>query len=136
MKYTLSILVGFLITGCVRITPGDQYAYPPGKINHVVFFELRDQTQKDELIDDCYELLQIPGVTSGYVGTHYEVGRENVITDYDVGFFVAFDSEDGYKEYLEHPDHVSLVEKWKPKCDQIRVYDVGDARSLVPKLNR
>lgn len=128
MKYTLLILLGILLTGCVRITPGDQYAYPPGKINHVVFFELRDQNQKEELIDDCYELLQIPGVTSGYVGTHYEVGRESVITDYDVGFFVAFDTEDDYAAYVEHPAHVVLVSKWKPRWDSIHVYDIGDDR--------
>jgi len=95
-------------------------------INHVVFFDLKDPGESDELIRDCYHLLEIPGATSGYAGTHYGIGRDSVLHDYDVGFFVAFDSEADYRAYIEHPAHVALVEKWRPRWESIRVYDVGD----------
>lgn len=108
----------------IRLAPA------PGLINHVVFFDLQNPEDAEELIQDCYDLLTIPGATSGYAGTHYDIGRSSVLRDYDVGFFVAFSTEDDYRAYVEHPWHVALVEKWKPRWDSIRVYDIGDARSL------
>ena len=102
----------------------------PGLINHVVFFDLKEPADTDELIGDCYELLMLPSATSGYAGRHYDIGRDSVLRDYDVGFFVAFESEEDYRAYVEHPAHVALVEKWKPRWDSIRVYDIGDAVSL------
>lgn len=105
-------------------------ATPPGTINHVVFFDLKDPADAGDLIQDCYGLLDNPIASSGYAGKHYDIGRATVLQDYDVCFFVAFDSEEDYRAYIEHPRHVALVEKWKPRWDSIRVYDIGDARSL------
>lgn len=107
-----------------------EYVKRTGLINHVVFFELMNPEDSEELIRDCYWLLWNPGTTSGYAGKHYDIGRESVMQDYDVGFFIAFKSEDAYRAYIEHPTHVGLVEKWKPRCISIRVYDIGDAISL------
>lgn len=119
-------------TGCQEpmVGPHDFTAPAPGMINHVVFFDLTDPDESDELISDCYNLLEIPGAVSGYAGTHYDIGRDSILCDYDVGFFVAFDSEADYRAYIEHPAHVALVEKWRPRWDSIRVYDVGDDRRL------
>ncbi len=124
--------------GCQRgmIGPFDHTAPAPGMINHVVFFDLQDPRESDELIGDCYQLLLIPGAASGYAGTHYDIGRDSVLRDYDVGFFVAFDSEEDYRAYVEHPAHVALVEKWKPRWESIRVYDIGDAMSLKRKSDQ
>ena len=123
--------VVFMLSGCgytCEIVHEEPQA--PGTINHVVFFDLQDPADAEELIEDCYGLLAIPGATSGYAGRHYDIGRASVLSDYDVGFFVAFDDEESYRSYVEHPAHVTLVEKWKPRWDSIRVYDVGDARLL------
>lgn len=136
MRTVLIVLLAssVVLTGCKRNficrLPMVQTIDAPGAINHIVFFDLQEPADADELIQDCYSLLAVPGPTSGYAGTHYDIGRSTVLRDYDVGFFVAFDSEEDYRAYIEHPRHVALVEKWKPRWDSIRVYDIGDARSL------
>lgn len=125
----VAITAGCTTTRTIHCPTIDPAPKAPGSINHVVFFDLQDPTDADELIEECYDLFSIPGVTSGYAGKHYDIGRDSVLRDYDVGFFVAFDSEADYRAYVEHPAHVALVEKWQPRWDAIRVYDVGDTRS-------
>ena len=96
-------------------------------INHVVFFKLEDPKDSVELIRDCDEdLSTIPGVTSYYCGEHGEFGRQNVNSDYDVGFYVGFDSEEAYRAYLDDPAHIAVVQKWKPRWQWIQIYDVVD----------
>ncbi len=133
MKPLLLICASLLVTlpGCGYKTINPRWNPPaPGMINHVVFIDLQDSADADELIADCYVLLRITHPTSGYAGRHYDIGRTNVLSDYDVGFFIAFDSEESYWNYLENPAHVALVEKWKPRWDSILIYDVGDSLTL------
>lgn len=99
----------------------------PARINHLAFFKLKDAAGASELIADCdAQLSVIPGVRSYYCGTHLDVGRGNVDGDYDVGFYVGFENEDDYRSYVNHPNHIALVEKWKPRWEWIRVHDVLD----------
>ena len=103
--------------------------YPPrpAYINHVVLFKLQDPADAAELIDDCdTKLATIPGVASYFCGTHYDMGRANIDSDYDVGFYVGFDSRADYQAYVDHPDHVAVVQKWRPRWEWIRIYDVAD----------
>ena len=53
------------------------------------------------------------------------MGRGNIDSDYDVGFYVGFDRREDYQGYLDHPDHVAVVQKWRPRWEWIRIYDVG-----------
>ncbi len=123
-------LLLFALPGCGYKTYDPGWIPPTtGVINHVVFFDLQDPADAEELIADCYDLLSF-NPKSGYAGRHYDIGRSSVISDYDVGFFVAFNSEEEYRAYIEHPKHIALVEKWKSQWDSIRVYDVGDDRLL------
>ena len=113
------VLAGFLI-GCGQ-------AKRPAKINHVVFFKLEDSGDAPELVADCdRDLATIAGVSSYYCGKHGDFGRKNVESDYDVGFYVGFESEEAYRAYLTNPDHVAVVQKWKPRWEWIRIYDVVD----------
>lgn len=131
--------IGAAVSGCgckrgpvVPMSPGEpalQAAPAPGRINHVVFFELEDPADADTLIAESLKLGEIPGVTACYAGRRLDTGRDTVRQDYDVGFFVAFDSEEAYASYVAHPDHVALVEKWGPRLRALRVYDVLDERS-------
>lgn len=126
-----TLFLALFASGCSKLVDPHMYgptAAPPGRINHVVFFDLKDPGDVPQLIADCRRLLETKVVTSGYVGTHYDIGRSSVLRDYDVGFFVAFNSEDDYRAYVEDPAHAALVEKWKPRWDSIRVYDIEDQR--------
>ena len=99
----------------------------PAKINHVVFFSLQDSGDTQELIEDCDHKLQaISGVVSYWCGEHGDFGRDLVDGDYDVGFYVGFNSTADYEYYLKHPNHIALVQKWKPRWSSIRIHDVVD----------
>ncbi len=99
----------------------------PAMINHLAFFKLKDAAEAPQLIADCdAHLATIPGVVSYYCGTPLDTGRTNVDGDYDVGFNVGFQSEEDYRNYVNHPNHIALVEHWKPRWEWIRVQDVLD----------
>jgi len=123
------LLLALLLSGCsgTWCDFSDGRAPRPARINHLAFFKLHDPAGAGELIADCDEhLATIPGVMSYYAGTHLDAGRTNVDGDYDVGFFVGFETEEAYRKYVHHPSHVMVVEKWKPRWEWIRVHDVLD----------
>lgn len=96
-------------------------------INHVVFFDLKDPADAPALIRDCdRRLATIPGVSSYFCGRHVDTGRATVDSDYDVGFYVGFESREDYAAYVEHPAHVALVNEWRPRFESIVVRDVLD----------
>lgn len=99
----------------------------PAMINHFVVFKLNDPADAEALIADCDALLPtIPGVVSYFAGRHHEVGRETVYRDYDVGMYVGFNRDDAYAAYVDHPNHIELVTRWRPRLEWLRVYDVYD----------
>ncbi|MCI0364463.1 MAG: Dabb family protein [Phycisphaerales bacterium] len=99
----------------------------PARINHLAFFKLKEPADAPELIADCDRLLAtIPGVVSYHAGTHLEAGRPTVDSNYDVGFYVGFAIEADYARYVDHPNHVKAVNKWRPRWEWIRIHDVVD----------
>ena len=54
------------------------------------------------------------------------VGRSTVLNDYDVGLYIGFDTEEDYAVYVEHPQHVGYVTKWRPRLAWLKVYDIED----------
>ncbi|HRQ72396.1 MAG TPA: Dabb family protein [Phycisphaerales bacterium] len=99
----------------------------PAVINHVVFFKLKDSADAARLIDDCdRRLARIPGITSYFCGSHIDTGRPTVETEYDVAFYVGFDTLKDYAAYVDHPLHVAVVAEWRPRFEWIKVYDVHD----------
>lgn len=99
----------------------------PARISHVVFFELEEAGDRDALIADCEaKLSAIPGVVSFAAGRHLDVGRASVLSDYDVGLYIGFETEADYAAYVTHPLHVELVEAWKDRTLGMRVFDVVD----------
>jgi hypothetical protein len=118
------LLVVTLMHGCAA-----SWANPPrpARINHVVFFKLKNSEDAVKLIYDCdTKLATIPGVVAYFAGPHLETGRASVASDYDVGFYVGFMREDAYRAYVEHPSHIAVVEKWKPRLESLFVRDVLD----------
>ena len=105
-------------------------AAPPAPILHLVFFKLNNAGLTHDLIADCDRYLAgIPSVTVYHRGVHLDTGRgDRVDGDYDVCLTIGFDSEEGYAAYVDHPDHVALVEKWGASLTWVRVHDAYDPR--------
>ncbi len=120
----LLVLATGLLSACAATPSGPRR---PARINHLAFFKLQHPADADELIHDCDTMLAtIPGVVSYYAGRHLEAGRATVDADYDVGFYVGFESEATYLQYVEHPAHLEVVKKWRQRWLWIRVHDVLD----------
>jgi len=134
-RLALAVTLMILAAGC-ETTQRSQSPAPsaasfppkPARLNHLVFFKLKDSAQADELIADCDRLLAtIPGVVSYFAGTHLDTGRgDRVDGNYDVGFYVGFDDEQAYAAYVDHPSHIAAVNKWRPRWEWIRIHDVID----------
>ena len=125
------LLVVFLMDGWAA-----SWATPPrpARINHVVFFKLKNPEDAVKLIHDCdTKLATIPGVVSYFAGPHLETGRASVDTDYDVGSYVGLVREPAYRAYVDHPAHIAVVKKWKPRLESLLVRDVLDE---TPNLMR
>jgi hypothetical protein len=117
-----------ILVGLVGLSSGcgtNPRPFDPGLINHVVLFKLDDPADIAELERDCDTFLkQIPSVVAYACGGHYDTGREIVDGSYDVGLYVSFKDAEGYQDYLENQDHVTLVEKWKTRWTDITIYDI------------
>ena len=127
-----------LLSGCIS-THKDTSATPsngvmkkpapqPAPINHVVFAKLKVPAQREALIIDCNTMLAvIPGAASYYCGTPLDTRRgASVDGNYDVGLYHGFHTVEALNGYVVHPNHVALVEKWKPQLEWLRVHDVID----------
>jgi len=116
------LLAPLVLVACASSTPER-----PARINHLAFFVLEDPADAPDLIADCDRMAaEIPGIVAYYCGTHLETGRETVDGDYDVGFYVGFETEEDLRSYVAHPAHVALVETWRPRLTGLRVHDVLD----------
>lgn len=119
---TLSVaaLGAILLGGCATHDQGPT-------ISHVILIALEDKSQAEELLGECNRLLApIPSVRAFAAGPPIDTGRDTVLADYDVGIVIGFDSAEGYREYVEHPSHVELVDTWGPRFTSIRVFDIHD----------
>ena len=128
-RFTATIAGALLATGCMQARP----PHDPGAINHVVLITLSDPSEADALEADCARLLKpIPAVRTYACGGHHDIGRSNISGDYSVGLLVSFEDEAGYREYLEDPRHVELVETWKPRWSGITIHDIGNEPDETP----
>ena len=80
-------------------------------IDHLVLFAMRDEVSagdKDDLMVSLRGLKEtVPGVVDFSVGQDFS-GRAG---EYTHALFARFEDRDGLKTYLEHPDHLAVVEK-------------------------
>ena len=119
--------LGAVLVALGACAPGAKQ-HGPGQINHVVLFELERPEDAAELQRDCESMLKpLPQVSYYACGAHVEVGRPTVNGDYTLGLIVSFDDRRSYDEYLVAPEHVGLVEKWKPRFTKLTIYDIGNA---------
>ncbi|MCA9288201.1 MAG: Dabb family protein [Phycisphaerales bacterium] len=97
------------------------------EVQHVVLLRLKDPLDTPDLVRSCNSLAEgVPSVRSAFAGLHVEIGRSNVDRDYDLCFIVGFDTVEGYREYLDHPLHLRLLDEWRDRLEWIRVVDARD----------
>ena len=124
-----SLIIGLTVflSCCVGCAPTARGPSRPALVSHSVYIKLKNPADAAEIIaDGDRDLRTIPGIKSYYGGTRLEPARLGADDSYDVGFFMAFGSREDYQRYLEHPKHVAAVEKWRPRWESIRIFDVID----------
>lgn len=125
---SLSLLAGALLSVSTLCGCGSTDKQGgPDLINHVVLFQLQDPADAAAVQRDCARLLKpLPQVVYYACGPHVDVGRTNVSNDYALGLIVCFENQSEYDAYLKAPEHVMLVEKWKPRFSGLTIYDIGN----------
>lgn len=124
MKHVIFLLVLACITGCA--TTGSR-APRTALIGHIVFVELQDTADFNEILADSDALLAtIPSVSTFSAGRHIDTGRDTIINDYDLAIYLGFESAADLDAYVKHDQHIEYVRKWKPRLSALRVYDMHD----------
>lgn len=113
----LVCIVPLLLSAC---------ASRPAPIQHIVFTQLKSADDVPALLADADSTIPaIPGVASYMSGTHLDIGRTGIEQDYSTAMVIGFQSVEGYRGYLDHPAHIALVNRWKPKTKWLRIYDIA-----------
>ena len=125
MKLKIALLLSiFALSGCVST---QNQAPRTALIGHIVFVELRDASDYNEILADSDEMLAtIPIVATYAAGQHIDTGRSTIINDYDLAIYLGFESVEALAGYVAHDQHVAYVTKWKPRLKELRVYDMHD----------
>ena len=80
-------------------------------IDHLVFLSVRGEASHED-IDDLLSSIRglqdtVPGVVDLTVGENFSPRSGG----YTHGLFVRFESAEDLQNYMEHPDHLAVVEK-------------------------
>ncbi len=94
-------------------------------LQHVVLFQWKKGTPETEssgILKAVADLShKLPGVR-GYAGGA-DLSNRNLNQGFSHGFVIGFDDPASLKFYLEHPDHLRVVERIKRNVDKILVFD-------------
>jgi hypothetical protein len=121
IRFIAILVLGSVLLGCQTRTER------PQRIAHIVFIELNNPGDYDEILRDSEAMLStIPGVSTYHAGAHLDTGRSTILDDYDLAIILGFESEADLAHYVAHEQHIEYVTKWKPKLRVLRVYDVLD----------
>lgn len=98
---------------------------PKKPLMHAVFVKFNDDAAEADIKAVEEGLAALPAKIDAIKG--FEWGKNNSPEKHDQGFthcfMFAFESEQGLKEYLEHPEHVDVVKILLPAREKIRVLD-------------
>ncbi len=80
-------------------------------IDHLVFIAVKEDASPED-VEDLISSIRglkgsVPGVVDLTVGENFS-GRSG---GYTHGLFVRFESREDLQRYMEHPDHLAVVEK-------------------------
>ena len=98
---------------------------PESQLKHAVFFRFKKEASQEEIRNVEEAFAALPSKISEIKG--FEWGTNNSPETMSDGFthcfMVTFDSEEGRKVYLDHPDHLAFVAVLRPVLDAPRVLD-------------
>ena len=124
MKHALLIISLLFMSACVSTT---RRAPRTALIGHIVFIDLKQNSDYDALLRDSNEMLAtIPSVRTYAAGRHIDTGRDTIINDYDLAIYLGFESIEDLNAYVIHDQHIAYVTKWKPRFESLRIYDMHD----------
>ena len=80
-------------------------------IDHLVFIAVREDASPED-VDDLISSIRglkdtVPGVVDLTVGENFSARSGG----YTHGLFVRFETREDLQSYMEHPDHLAVVEK-------------------------
>ncbi len=97
------------------------------RINHIVFVKLNDPGQASALVADANATLgRLPSLINYSAGPHFDMGRAEVLYDYDVAMTMGFQTPEAYRAYINNPEHQAFVDRWRPLCEWIQIRDMID----------
>lgn len=93
---------------------------------HSVYFWLRADLSEDDRARfgaGVADLLTIPDVRHGWVGTPADTDREVIDSSYSYGLLVVFDDVAGHDAYQVAPAHDRFRQQFAGFWDAVRIYD-------------
>ena len=80
-------------------------------VDHLVLFAVKEDTSENAVEDLLSSLAALQDKVSSVVD--FSVGKDfsGRAGDYTHALFARFESREGLQEYLEHPEHLAVVEK-------------------------
>ena len=95
------------------------------QLKHAVFLKFKDDADPAAIKTVEEGFAALPSKIDSIKGFEWGLNNspEGKNDEFTHAFMVTFDSEDGRKEYLPHPDHLAFVEVLKPVLDKVRVLD-------------
>ena len=80
-------------------------------IDHLVLFAVKDDASREDVEDLLSSLAALEDKISSVVD--FSVGKDfsGRAGDYTHALFARFEDREGLQEYLEHPEHLAVVEK-------------------------
>ena len=122
----LMCAVALMLSACVASGGANSVKISSAHVQHVVFVTLANPSDAAAMKADSDAVLpKIPGVLNYACGPHIDVGRKNIRQDYTLGILVELSSVEAYRAYQANPEHIALIQKWKPKWSKSEMFDFG-----------
>jgi hypothetical protein len=80
-------------------------------VDHLVLFAVMDDASEDDVEDLLSSIRVLKDDVSSVVDLSVGKDFSGRAGDYTHALFARFEDRDGLREYMEHPDHLAVVEK-------------------------
>lgn len=105
MKRILLLLLIALTFACTE---------PKNEITHLVFLDLKSETDIQEMIQEIEKMEAIAELAGLEVGTYKDLGDPRALSNFELIIYTEFKDSTDYLAYQKHPIHVKLREYLLP----------------------